>query len=791
MRKNWLWALVLLTPLVALAAKKDEPIQVFPLADVRLLDGPFKQAEQKNLEYLLALNPDRLLAPYWREAGLQVKTPAYGNWESTGLDGHIGGHYVSALSLMYAATGNEEVLKRLNYMIAEWKKVQEKNGKGYIGGIPDGDEAWQALAKGVIEVDNFSLNGKWVPWYNIHKVYAGLRDAHLYAGHPDALPMLVKLSDWALAITSGLSDEQMETMLRGEYGGMNEIFVDVAELTGDRKYLTLAKRFSHHLLLEPLLEKRDLLTGMHANTQIPKVIGYKRVADATGNKEWDEASRFFWETLVENRSVSIGGNSVREHFHALDNFESMITDIEGPETCNTYNMLKLSNLFYQSTGELKFIDFYERGMYNHILSSQHPQTGGLVYFTPMRPNHYRVYSQVHEGMWCCVGSGLENHGKYAELIYAHRHDQLFVNLYVPSRLEWRGKNISVTQRTAFPDESSSLIRIDSKGRFGLNLRYPSWVAPGALKVSVNGKAIKIKASPGDYVTIQRRWKEGDEVRVDLPMTTRLESLPDKSHFYSVVHGPIVLAAKTSPIGNEKLKLFADDSRMGHIASGALCPIDQAPVFVTEDEKFVEKIRPVAGKPLTFSVPVMEDGQQKNLELIPFFRLHDSRYMIYWPLSSRQQLQDVQAKTAREEAARLALEKRTVDQINPGQQQPESDHFLKFENSEMGIHQGRHWRHASGWFSYLMNDPQQQAVALQLTFFAGDAGRSFELLVNGKKIADITLQPQSEDSFYTLDYEIPGDVLKLQKNGKHEVKFVAKPGSLAGGLYYVRLLNSLE
>jgi DUF1680 family protein len=791
MNKTWCYILLLLAPLTVFADKKAAPIELFPLADVRLLDSPFKKAEQKNLQYLLSLNPDRLLAPYWREAGLPVKSPSYGNWESSGLDGHIGGHYVSALALMYAATGNEEVSYRLNYMLAEWKKVQEKNGNGYIGGIPDGDEAWQALAKGVIDVDNFSLNGKWVPWYNIHKVYSGLRDAHIYANHPDALPMLVKLSDWALTTTGNLTDAQMEAMLRGEYGGMNEIFVDVAELTGDDKYITLARRFSHHLLLDPLLEKRDLLTGMHANTQIPKVIGYKRIADVTGDKKWDEASRFFWETLVENRSVSIGGNSVREHFHELNNFETMISDIEGPETCNTYNMLKLSNLFYQSTGELKFIDFYERGMYNHILSSQHPQTGGLVYFTPMRPNHYRVYSQVHDGMWCCVGSGLENHGKYAELIYAHRKDQLFVNLYIPSTLQWKEKNIAITQQTAFPDEGNSVIRIDSNGRFALNLRYPSWVAPGAMTVRVNGKPMKIKSAPGEYVTIKRRWKAGDEVRVELPMTTRLESLPDKSHFYSVVHGPIVLAAKTSPIANETLKQFGDDSRMGHIASGALCPIDQAPVFVTEDDEFVSKIQPVSGKSLTFSAPVVENGKAKTVELIPFFRLHDSRYMIYWPMSSRQQLQDMQQKTALEDAARLALAKRTIDQINPGQQQPESDHFLKFGNSEMGIHQGRHWRHASDWFSYLMNDPQQKAVALQLTFFAGDAGRSFEVLVNGKKIADIILQPQSNDSFYTMDYEIPAAVLALHKDGKHEVKFVAKPGSIAGGLYYVRLLNSLE
>jgi hypothetical protein len=420
----------------------------FPLVDVRLLDSPFKHAEQTNLQYLLAMEPDRLLAPYRREAGLPLKTESYGNWESSGLDGHIGGHYLTALALMYASTGNEVVLQRLNYMVDELKKCQEKNGNGYLGGIPDGDDAWKALAKGKIKVDNFSLNDKWVPWYNLHKTYAGLRDAYVYAGNETAKTMLIKLSEWALQLTEPLSDEQMELMLRSEYGGMNEIFVDVAELTGDKKYLNLAKRFSHRLLLNPLLEGKDELTGMHANTQIPKVVGFKRIADATGDKKWNDAARFFWETVVEERSVAIGGNSVKEHFHPADDFQAMIEDVEGPETCNTYNMLKLSKLFYESSGNLKYLDFYERGLYNHILSSQHPDTGGLVYFTPMRPNHYRVYSQVDKAMWCCVGSGIENHGKYGELIYAHQGDQLYVNLFIPSTLNWREKKIKVRQETA-------------------------------------------------------------------------------------------------------------------------------------------------------------------------------------------------------------------------------------------------------------------------------------------------------------------------------------------------------
>lgn len=339
--KIYLWALLL----CSLPGHSIADIELFPLSSVRLQDGPFKHAEQTNLKYLLAMDPDRLLAPYRRESGLPSNVASYGNWESSGLDGHIGGHYLTALALMYASTGEEILLKRLNYMIDELKKCQDKNGNGYLGGIPDGEVAWKALSKGHIKVDNFSLNDKWVPWYNLHKTFAGLRDAYQYAGNDTAKTMLIQLSDWALKITNPLSDQQMEAMLRGEHGGMSEIFVDVAEITGDKKYLTLAKRFAHRQLLNPLLQGRDELTGLHANTQIPKVIGFKRIADMTHDQKWNDAAQFFWETVVTKRSVAIGGNSVKEHFHPSDDFQPMVEDIEGPETCNTYNMLKLSKLF--------------------------------------------------------------------------------------------------------------------------------------------------------------------------------------------------------------------------------------------------------------------------------------------------------------------------------------------------------------------------------------------------------------------------------------------------------------
>ncbi|WP_020654498.1 glycoside hydrolase family 127 protein [Massilia niastensis] len=760
---------------------------LFPLADVRLKPGPFLDAQATDLNYLMAMEPDRLLAPFLREAGLEPRKPTYGNWESTGLDGHMGGHYLSALALMHASTGDAELLRRLNYFVAELKRAQQANGDGYVGGIPGGRQAWRDIAAGKLEADNFSVNGKWVPWYNLHKVYAGLRDAYIYAGNEDARAMLIALCDWALALTSRLSPEQMQTMLRSEHGGMNEVFADVAQMTGDRKYLDLALRFSHQAILEPLARGQDKLSGLHANTQIPKVIGFKRIADLTGRDDLGDAAKFFWQTVHDRRSVAIGGNSVKEHFHDEKDFGPMINEVEGPETCNTYNMLKLTQMLFQSEQKGSYGDYYERALYNHILSSQRPG-GGFVYFTPMRPNHYRVYSQVDQGMWCCVGSGIESHAKYGEFIYAHEGDTLFVNLFIPSTLNWRERGVKITQATSFPDADTTRLTVDEPGKFTMKIRYPAWVAAGRMQVRINGKAVKVDARPGGYLSLARDWRKGDRVDLRLPMTTRLEQMPDKSNYYAVLHGPVVLAAKTSLFGDDKLDFLADESRMGHIAQGPVCPLESAPMLVSDSKDFVRRFKPVKGKPLTFTAPGLVHGAAgAKTEFIPFFRLHESRYTMYWQHSTPAGLQQLQAANAAREADRLALDAATIDQVAPGEQQPESDHFFKGEGSEAGINNGRHWRHASKWFSYELNDPKQEAKLLRLSFARADAGRQFDILLNGQPLASVTLAGDAQDEIYTVDYPIP-EALRTAAQGKLSVRFVARPGSVAGGLYGLRLLR---
>jgi DUF1680 family protein len=771
---------------VLLAAPAVRCAELFPLSAVRLAPGPFLDAQQTDLRYMLAMEPDRLLAPFLREAGLPLRQPGYGNWEATGLDGHMGGHYLSALAIMWAATGDAEVRRRLDYFVAELKRAQDANGNGYLGGIPGGSAAWQDVAKGIVKADNFSVNGKWVPWYNLHKVFAGLRDAWRYAGNDDARAMLVKLSDWALALTSHLSEEQMQAMLRAEHGGMNEVLADVSAMTGDAKYMALALRFSHAAVLDPLVRGQDRLTGLHANTQIPKVIGFERIGELTGRADMRQAAAFFWQTVIANRTVAIGGNSVKEHFHATGDFAPMVDEVEGPETCNTYNMLKLTELLFAASPSGAYADYYERALYNHILGSQHPDTGGFVYFTPMRPNHYRVYSQPQQAMWCCVGSGIESHAKYGAFIYAHDGDDLLVNLFIASTLDWRGKGVRLHQDTRFPDADTTRITVDaaSGATFAVKVRYPAWVARGKLKVRVNGRAVRVAGAPGSYVSIVRAWRPGDHVDVTLPMTTRLEQMPDKSQYYAVLHGPIVLAAKTRPFANEHLTFLADDTRMGHIAQGQVCPLESAPTFVSDSKHFMAKFKPVPGRPLTFTAPgLVQGGDGAATVFIPFFRLHDARYMVYWPYSTPGELQQSRRITGEQEAARLALDARTIDQVAPGEQQPESDHAFKGEGADAGVNDGRHWRHATGWFSYALNDAKGEGAVLQMTFARGDAGRQFDVVVNGKVLETVTLEGDVATAFYQKEIAVreTGPVLV--------VEFRARAGSIAGGLYGLRLLRA--
>ena len=763
----------------------------FPLGDVTLLDGPLKKARDLNIRTLLQYDCDRLLAPYRKEAGLQPKAKAYPNWD--GLDGHVGGHYLTSMAIN-AATGNDECRKRMEYMISELQECADANvrnhptwGKGYVGGMPGSDKLWSTFKQG-----NFSTYfGSWAPFYNLHKMYAGLRDAWVYCGNEQARKLFLGFCDWAIDLTAQLSDQQMEQMLGNEHGGMNEVLADAYAMTGEQKYLDVACRFSHRRLLTPMSQRQDCLDNMHANTQVPKVVGFERIAELGGNETYHDASIFFWDIVTGERSLAFGGNSRREHFPSKEACTDFINDIDGPETCNTNNMLKLTEDLHRHNPEARFADYYELATFNHILSSQHPQHGGYVYFTPARPRHYRNYSAPNEAMWCCVGTGMENHGKYGQFIYTKVNDALYVNLFVSSELNWREKGMTLRQETQFPYGESSRITITGgKGQFPILVRYPVWVTKGAFSVKVNGKPVNIISGPSSYVTIDRRWKKGDVIDISFPMHNSVSYLPNVPQYIALMHGPILLGMKT---GTEDLAhLVADDSRFGQYAGGKKLPIDQAPILINNNiQQIAAQLQPIEGKPLHFRLTTrMENAIQGELQ--PFFEIHDSRYMMYWLALSEDNYKGYLDQLAQAEKDRQALEARTVDKVQPGEQQPETDHKMETDRSFTGNTNDVFYRDARDghYFSYLMQTGGNEQLSLRLKYWGVGEWKSheFDIFVDDVLVKSVNNTGKYRISeFKYEEYELPAEVLK----GKTQVrvKFVAKPRKQIGEIYEVRLIKA--
>ena len=758
----------------------------FPLDQVKLLDGPFKHAQDLNLEHLLQYEVDRLLAPYLKEAGLRPKAESYPNW--IGLDGHVGGHYLSAMAIYTASTGSKECKRRMEYMLNEMEDCQKANGNGYVGGVPGSRQLWQKVGAG----DPMAAHKSWVPWYNIHKTFNGLRDAWVFTRNQKAKDMLIKFADWADDLLKDFSDQQMERMMDQEYGGMNEVLADVSAITGDPKYLDLAKRFSHRQLLTPMAQHRDTLDNKHANTQVPKAIGFQRIAELGGGDIYGEAARFFWQTVVENRTLAFGGNSRREHFPAADTCMEMVEEREGPESCNTHNMLKLSEGLFRMDQQVKYVDYYERATFNHILSTQHPDHGGYVYFTPARPRHYRVYSAPNQGMWCCVGTGMENHGQYGRFIYCHQDDSLFVNLFIASELNWKDKGVTIRQETSFPDIPSTAltISVDKPTRFILKIRHPEWVPAGQLQFKLGNKTWNSDSKPSSYAEIDSTWRNGDMLEVSFPMNIKLEQMPNVPEYAALLYGPIVLAAKT---GMEDLKgLIADDSRWAHIAHGELLPLSESPVLIDDGNSVQSKIKQIADKTgLYFKTEnLIKPDKYKDLVLEPFFRIHDSRYTMYWKLLSNDQYRQGTSKADIEEKKRLLLDKQTVDRVIPGEQQPESDHNLQSEGSESGNYRNRSFRHtqAPGWFSYDVKVSSEKKQSLMVAYWGNEWGnRTFDILIDGKKLVTENLIGKwKREEFIEVKYPIPASLI----NDKSVVRIMFKPhpGSYAGGIFDLRIIK---
>lgn len=793
MKKQLMIALLSMVPALGVVAQDKLYKDEFPLGDITLLDGPLKHARDLNVQVLLKYDCDRMLAPYRKEAGLQPRKLSYPNWD--GLDGHVGGHYLSALAIN-AATGNEECRKRMEYMISELQLVLEANNQrheawchNYIGGVPNSAKMWTAFSKG----DFGPYFGTWAPFYNIHKMYAGLRDAWLYCGNEQAKNLFLKFCDWAVDITHDLSDGQMEKMLGNEHGGMNEVLADAYAITGEQKYLNCARRFSHKLLLVPMEEGKDCLDNMHANTQIPKVIGYQRIVELAHDVQYHNASEYFWEIVTRQRSLALGGNSRREHFPTKETCIDYINDIDGPESCNTYNMLKLTEDLNRVKPNGMYGDFYETAMFNHILSAQHPQHGGYVYFTPARPRHYRNYSAPNEAMWCCVGTGMEDHGKYGQFVWTHdkgvkaEDDALYVNLFVASELNWKDRKMVIRQQTAFPYAETSVVEVaKGKGAFILKVRKPSWCE----NFTVKGVGFDADSyEENGFVCIKRKWKKGDQIKISMPMHAYIKPMINVPQYVAIMYGPILLGMKT---GTEDMRgLIADDSRFGQYAGGKKLALDEAPILLPKHlDDIAKNLKPVPGKPLHFKLATRMENAIDG-ELQPFFEIHDSRYMMYWLALGENDYKVYMQKLADEEKARQALEARTVDKVNPGEQQPETDHRMETDDSNKGNTEGIFFRDAKDghYFSYLMQTKGETNLSLQLKFWGQDEWRTseFDIYVNDKLLCSVNNSHRWRTTqFKTVDYAIPSEFVKGKKEIR--VKFVAHKGKQVGQIYGVRLVK---
>ena len=608
-------------PVVAPAARP------FPLGDVQLLDSPFEAAMELNARYLLSLEPDRLLHNARQYAGLEPKAAAYGGWEQAGVAGHTLGHYLTALSQQYAATGDERFRKRIDYIVAEMAECQERYGDGYVGALPPLElQTLRNLKFGIVEVDgqhNFK-GGAWVPWYTEHKVLNGLKDAWILGGNTQARDVALRLADWVDSVTSGLSDAQLQTMLQVEQGGMMDVLVELYSLTGNTRYLETSRRFYHRAVFDPLLARRDELVGKHANTQIPKVIGEARTYEVTGDPKGREIAGYFWDLVAHHYSYVIGGDSENEHFTPEDAMSKHLR-ANTAETCNTYNMLKLTEHVFGWDPRAEYTDFYERALYNDILASQDPRHGMFTYFISLEPGLYKTYSTPFDSFWCCVGTGMENHTKYGEAIYFHGGDNLYVNLFIPSALTWREKGLRMELRTDYPRTGRVVLEVKEapSSPVTLRVRCPGW-AGAPVTFAMNGRPLGVAGTPGSYATIDRAWRRGDRLEVAIPMAVRTESMPDDSSKVAFLYGPVVLAADLGPAPETPTAPYAGDQNAN--VHDRPVPV---PVLVRGDAPIESMLVRSADGSLEFHTE--GTGRPADVTLRPFWEISYDRYNVYWDL----------------------------------------------------------------------------------------------------------------------------------------------------------------
>lgn len=764
-----------------MVAQKAQPL---PLSDVRLTGGPLKRAQDLDAQYLLSLEPDRMMAFLRKSAGLEPKAEGYNGWDGPGrqLTGHIAGHYLSAVSLMYAATGDARFKERADYLVSELKAVQDKHGDGYIGAQADRDGVdgkvrMEELAKGVIRSGGFDLNGLWSPWYVFHKIFAGLRDAYRFTGSRGALEVEVRFAEWAERLLTKLDAEQTQRMLNTEFGGMNEILVDLYADTGDKRWLALADRFHHDAIVGPLSRREDILAGKHGNTLVPKLIGSLARYLYTGRQADFTAAAFFWDQVALHHSFATGGHGRNEYFGEPGKLNDMV---EGrtAETCNVYNMIKMARMLFALDPQVRYADFHERALFNHILGSIDPADGATCYMVPVGRSVAREYQNMREDFTCCVGSGMESHALHADGLYYEAGDRLWVNLYVSSIAEWRREGVRVVTETDFPEGShaSLTLTMEKPKTLTVALRRPWWAGEG-FRVVVNGTAEPDLPPPGSYVELRREWAPGDRIELTLPKALHLEPLPDNPSRVAVMNGPLVLAGD----------LGALPERMtGEDANFALRP--SAPVFLAAGQPPDRWIEPIPSRPGAFRTKGV--GRDRDVDLVPFYQLHRRVYASYWDLYTPSQWAQRQAEVRAAEAKQRRLEAATVGFAQPGQMQAERDANAVIGRSSPVVLAGRHGRRASDYFSVDLPVDPSRPMALVVTYHPEErANRSTDVLVDGTKVGEHAIpriSPQRQGEFFDVEYPIPGELVAGKR--KVTVRFEATGGNETPAIYGVRMVR---
>jgi len=746
----------------------------FDLTNVTLLPSQFTTNMLLDKGYLLSLNSDRLLYNYRANVNLSTSNAVpYGGWEAPGQKlsiGHFTAHYLSACSMMYASTGDPQLKARTDYIVAELAKCQAAApaagfNTGYLSAFP---ESYINAVINQTQTNYFS-----VPWYTLHKVMAGLLDTYQYTGNAQALTVLTKMADWVQFRMSPLKVSQIQAMLDyREYGGMNEVLANLSAVTGNTNYLALAADFDKQSLFTPLSLGQDVLDGLHANTQIPEITGAAREYELTGSTTYYKIASFFWNDVVNTRSYVIGGDSDQEHFFPTNSFPAHVTT-RTCETCNTYNMLKLTRHLFEWAPSAATMDYYERALYNHILGSLEPKQAQVTYLVSLKSGTFKTYSTTTNSFWCCDGTGVENHSKYGDTIYFHDTNTLYLNLFIPSQLNWPDKGLTVVQNTLFPQSDTTSLTFQCTNALPLTLkvRYPFWAQSGMV-LRINGVDQTVTNTPGSYVGITRTWQNGDVVQIRLPMTLRTELLQNTTNTVALFYGPILLAG---PLGTASMPASDFAPNQLDLITTPIPP-GTVPMVVADIPTLLSNTVPVVGQPLTFQTKGLRQGQPSDVTLTPFYQVQHQRYAVYWNLMSAADWQQFANSNAVAEVG-------VIDQVGIANATSEAAHNMVATNSQTGTFGGLTWRSAvgPGSFGYTMSVLSNANMSLACTYWGSDTGnRVFDILVNGTIIATQTLTNNYPVEFFTVQYPIPKTLTAGQTNVA--VLFQAQAGYRAGGLF---------